>query len=79
MGKKGITCGSAMRALPIGMYFYNDMDALIKNTVDSCIVSHNSDVAIDAAIATNITLAGLLNKKSKFDAIKEGRSSIAGN
>ncbi|MHA1838462.1 MAG: ADP-ribosylglycohydrolase family protein [Candidatus Ranarchaeia archaeon] len=72
MGRKGTTCGSAMRALPIGMYFYNDMDALIKNTVDSCIVSHNTDVAIDAAIVTNATLASLLNGKSKFEAIKEG-------
>jgi len=72
MGRKGITNGSAMRALPIGMYFYNDIDALIENTVNSCIVSHNTDVAIDAAIAANTTLASLLNKKSKFDAIKEG-------
>lgn len=72
MGKTGITCGSAMRALPIAMYFYNDIDALIKNTVSSCIISHNTDVAIDAAIASNITLASLINGKSKFNAIMEG-------
>lgn len=72
MGRKGITCGSAMRALPIGMYFHNDIDALIENTVNSCIISHNTDVAIDAAIATNITLASLLNGMNKFDAIKKG-------
>lgn len=72
IGKTGITCGSAMRALPIGMYFHNDIDALIKNTVGSCIISHNTDVAIDAAIACNVTLANLINGKDKFDAIKEG-------
>jgi ADP-ribosylglycohydrolase len=72
MGKTGITCGSAMRSLPIAMYFYNDFDALIKNTVASCIISHNTDVAIDAAIACNVTLAGLINGKDKFSAIEEG-------
>lgn len=72
MGRTGITCGSAMRALPIGMYFYNDLDALIKNTVASCIISHNTDVAIDAAIICNVILTNLINAKDKFDAIREG-------
>lgn len=72
MGGEGITCGSAMRALPIGMYFYDDVDSLIENTVNSCIISHNTDVAIDAAIATNITLASLLKGMGKFDAVTEG-------
>jgi len=72
IGKTGITCGSAMRALQIGMYFYNNFDALIRNTVNSCVISHNTDVAIDAAIACNVTLAALINGKSKFDAIAEG-------
>lgn len=72
MGRKGITCGSAMRSLPIAMYFYNDEEKLIKNTVGANIVSHNTDVAIDAAIACNITLASLLKGKEKFDAINDG-------
>lgn len=72
MGKSGITCGSAMRSLPIAMFFYKNKKDLIKNTVNSCIISHNTDVAIDAAIAVNITLSSLINGKSKFDAIKEG-------
>lgn len=72
MGKTGITCGSAMRALPIGMYFHDDPAALIRNTIGSCIISHNTDVAIDAAIACNVTLSNLINGRSKFDAILEG-------
>jgi len=72
MGKTGITCGSAMRALPIGIFFHNNIDDLIKNTVDSCIISHNTDVAIDATIACNATLSNLINGKTKFDAIEEG-------
>jgi ADP-ribosylglycohydrolase len=72
MGRRGITCGSAMRALPIAMYFYNDYDKLIQNTVNACVISHNTDVAIDAAIACNVTLAALISGKSKFVAIEEG-------
>ena len=72
MGRKGITCGSVMRALPIGMYFYNDTDKLIGNTVNSCIVTHNTDVAIESAIAVNVTLAGLLNGMKKYDSLDEG-------
>ena len=76
MGKTGITCGSAMRGLPIGMYFYNNEKLLIENTINSCIISHNTDVAIDAAIASNVTLASLINGKNKFDAIKEAIKAI---
>ena len=79
IGRKGITCGSAMRALPIGIYFYNNLDALVENTINSCIISHNTDVAIDAALITNITLANLLQGKSKFDAIAEAIEYIEKN
>lgn len=72
MGRKGITCGSAMRALPIGIYFYNDQKKLIKNTVNSCIISHNTDIAIEVALAANTTIASLINGKNKFDAINDG-------
>ncbi len=72
IGRTGITCGSAMRALPIGMYFYNNHAALIENTVNACIISHNTDIAIGAAIAVNVTLASLINGAEKFDAINEG-------
>jgi len=72
MGKTGITCGSAMKCLPIAMFFHNNMEALVENTVNTCVISHNTDVAIDAAIACNITLASLINGVEKFEAIKKG-------
>ena len=72
MGKTGITCGSAMRALPIAMYFYDDLDKLIENTVGSCIISHNTDIAIETAIACNVTLSSLINGESKSEAIDKG-------
>ena len=61
-----------MRALPIAMYFYNNIDKLIQTTAESCILTHNTDIAVESAIITNITLASLLNGKEKFDAINEG-------
>jgi len=72
MGKTGITCGSAMKTLPIAMFFYDKEADLIKNTVNACIISHNTDVAMDAAIAVNVTLASLIRGKEKFEAIAEG-------
>lgn len=79
MGKSGITCGAAMRALPVAMYFYNDLDALIKNTVGACIISHNTDVALDSAIACNVTLASLIQGKEKFEAIETSIETVKNN
>jgi len=76
MGKTGITCGSAMKCLPIAMFFHNNMEALVENTVNTCIISHNTDVTIDAAIACNITLASLINGVEKFEAIKKGIDAV---
>ena len=75
MGKTGITCGSAMKCLPIALFFYDDLNAMIENTVNACIISHNTDVAIDAAIASNVTLMSLVNGVEKFEAIERGISA----
>jgi ADP-ribosylglycohydrolase len=68
-----------MRAMPIAMYFFGDRNKLLKNTVDSCIISHNTDVAIDAAIAVNVTLESLIKGMSKSDAIEEGLNATKKN
>jgi ADP-ribosylglycohydrolase len=60
-GKDGVTTGAAMRCMPIGIYFRNDLNKLIHNTCESCIISHNSDVAVNSALAVNIMIAELLN------------------
>jgi ADP-ribosylglycohydrolase len=72
MGRTGITCGSAMRTLPVAMFFHNDLNKMIENTVGACVISHNTNIAIEIAIATNITLMSLINGSSKFEAINEG-------
>lgn len=75
IGKTGITCGSAMKVLPIAMFFYDDLNAMIENTVNACIISHNTDVAIDAAIVSNVTLVSLINGIGKYEAIQRGISA----
>ena len=60
-GKSGVTTGAAMRCMPIGVYFRSDRDKLIHNTCESCIISHNSDVAVNSALAVNVMIAELLN------------------
>lgn len=70
-GKKGVTTGGAMRCLPIGVYFYQDQQKLIENTYQSCIVSHNTDVAVSSALAVNLMLSHLLQDKKPGDALIE--------
>ena len=69
-GKDGLTTGGAMRCLPIGLFFRNDMDKLIKNTYESCIISHNTDVAVSSALAVNIMTFYLLKGKKSKSALK---------
>jgi len=68
-GKKGVTTGGAMRCLPIGVYFYQDQQKLIGNTYQSCIISHNTDVAVSSAIAVNLMISNLLKGKQPGDAL----------
>jgi len=71
MGQQGVTCGAAMRGIPIALYFYNDKNKIIEETINSCIISHSTDVAVDAALAVNLNLYYLINGRDKFNAIEE--------
>lgn len=70
-GKEGVTTGGAMRAMPIAVYFYNDQEKLIKNTYESCIISHNTDVAVSSALAVNLMISFLLKGEKKETAFKK--------
>ncbi len=78
-GKDGITTGAAMRCMPIGIYFRNDLNKLIHNTCESCIISHNSDVAVNSALAVTTMIAGLLNDMKVKDAFERSLQVIAEN
>ncbi len=64
-GKGGLTTGGAMRCMPIGVYFYNNEKKLVENTYESCIISHNTDVAVSSALAINLMISQLLQGNSK--------------
>lgn len=69
-GKEGLTTGAAMRCLPIGLFFRNDLNKLIKNTYESCIISHNTDVAVSSALSVNIMIYYLLKGENQKKALE---------
>ncbi len=69
-GKGGVTNGAAMRASPIGVYFYENIDKVISATVEHNIISHNSDVAVAGALAVSLMTAFLIQGKDKDSALK---------
>lgn len=69
-GKAGLTVGGAMRCIPVGVYFHNDKDKMIKNTYESCIISHNTDVAVSSALAVNTMLSSLLYGNNSEESLR---------
>ena len=55
---KGNTNGSAMRAAPIGVKYYNDIAKCIEAAAASSLPSHGSKPAVAAACAVAATVAG---------------------
>lgn len=68
-GKTGVTTGNTMRSMPIGVYFYNNQEKIINETYQSSIISHNTDIAIESAIAVNIMIANLLKGYNRNKAL----------
>jgi len=70
-GKGGLTTGGAMRCMPIGVYFNKNSEKILTETYESCLISHNTDVAINSAQAVNLMIANLLNGKTKKQALEK--------
>lgn len=68
-GNEGLTTGAAMRCLPIGLFFRKDINKLIVNTYESCVISHNTDIAVSSALAVNIMIYYLLRGKNSANAL----------
>ncbi len=64
-GNDGLTTGGAMRCMPIAVFFRDDQQKLIENTYESCIITHNTDVAISSAIAVNLMISFLSKGNQK--------------
>lgn len=50
-------CGSAMRAAPIGLYFWNDQPRLIEAAIASSMLTHRHPTALAAAAAAALLVA----------------------
>lgn len=68
-GNDGVTTGGAMRCLPVALFFRNNLEKMIENTYESCIISHNTDVAISGAFAVNLMVYYLLKGEKRRRAL----------
>ncbi|HEX7576020.1 MAG TPA: ADP-ribosylglycohydrolase family protein [Candidatus Methanoperedens sp.] len=64
------SCGSAMRAAPVGL-FYDDLDDVESNAAFSSIPTHNSKTSIAGAVAVAIAVRCALDEKDCADIISE--------
>ena len=78
-GKDGLTTGGAMRCMPIAVYFRDNQPKLIENTYESCIITHNTNVAISSALATNLMIYFLLQGESKEKSLGSTLKILKGN
>ncbi len=64
------SCGSAMRAAPVGL-FYKDLDDVESNAALSSVPTHKSNGAIAGAVAVAIGVRCALDDKDCFELIKD--------
>ncbi len=64
------SCGSAMRAAPIGL-FYDDLLEVEKNAVLSSIPTHRSHASISGAVAVAVGVRCAINEAECFEIVKE--------
>jgi len=57
-------CGSAMRVLPIGLYFWRDRTRLLEVARASCLLTHGHDAAVEGAAAAALLVGLALEKRS---------------
>lgn len=62
--------GSIVRSIPIGIWYYKDIDAVVKYSKESSVPTHNSTEAKDSCLAVALTCAYLLNGLSLEESIK---------
>lgn len=69
-GHRSPNPGSVVRSIPIGIWYYRDIDAVVKYSKESSIPTHNSNEAKDSCLAVALTCAYLLNGLSPEESIK---------
>jgi ADP-ribosylglycohydrolase len=62
--------GSIVRSIPIGIWYYRDIDAVVRYAKESSLPTHTSSEAKDSCLAASLTCAYLLNGLQPEEAIK---------
>jgi len=57
--------GGAMRAGPIGLLFWNDVDALVKAAAEQAVITHKAEMAVAGSVAVAAAVAMCLNASTK--------------
>jgi len=66
-GKSSDGCGAAMRASPIGLFYHNDINALLKYAAIQSFITHKHSLAIDGSKAIAYSVAYALQHCKNFD------------
>ena len=70
-GKYGTTNGASARIPPVAIFDSSRRRELIKDTVSACIVTHNTNIAISAAMAVSFAIAKGVSGANNLDLIIE--------
>jgi len=69
--------GSVVRSIPIGIWYYRDIDAVVKYAKDSSIPTHNSTEAKDSCVAVALTCSYLMNGLAPEEAIRSALQYVS--
>ncbi len=70
--------GSIVRSIPIGIWYYRDIDAVVRYSKESSSPTHNSTEAQDACLVVALACAYLLNGLSPEECIKSTLQYLSG-
>lgn len=73
-GSKG--CGAAMRAAPVGLYFFDDVDAMVRVSAAQSSLTHRHPTGIASGVGAAAPVAHVMREKSLDGIIEFTRSCV---
>ena len=70
-GRQGKTNGAAMRIAPVGIVNLGDVDGAVRDTVEACLPTHGTTLAISGAAAVACAIAEAMRAETGLDAVLE--------
>lgn len=70
-GTKGTTNGAVMRVAPIGIVRAGNFAATLADTVEACLPTHNTALAISGAAAISFAIAAAMRDDASLDSVLE--------